>query len=239
MTADPAPLLALAGLILVKESGVPIPVPGDLVVLGAGVTASHGDLDPLAAVVALIAASILGGTIQFGLLRSIARPSILRLAERLGTTERVERQTDRLRRGGARGVAVARMTPGIRIVAIAASALAGLPAPVFLGGLIVGNAIFIGAHFGLGFVLGPAVVTAIGAALGPLAVVGFVVAAIGAAGWIILGRRRRATDPARAIGGPAEGGPAGIASWADACCPACLAIAVMADRPLGNSVASS
>lgn len=29
-------LLAILGLILVKEAGVPIPVPGDLVVIGAG-----------------------------------------------------------------------------------------------------------------------------------------------------------------------------------------------------------
>jgi len=234
MTVETAPLLVLAGLILVKESGVPIPVPGDLVVLGAGVTASRGDLDPLVAVIALFAASILGGTIQFGLLRSIARPSILRLADRLGTTERVERQSDRFRRGGARAVAVARMTPGVRIVAIAASALAGLPGAVFLGGLIVGNAIFIGAHFGLGFILGPAVVSAVGATLGPLAVVGLMVAAIGAAGWALLGRRHRAKDLARA-----RGGPAGIASWADACCPACLALAAMADRRLGSSIASA
>jgi hypothetical protein len=57
MDAETAPLLALAGLILLKEAGIPIPVPGDLVVLGAGVTASRGDLDPVITIVALIVAS--------------------------------------------------------------------------------------------------------------------------------------------------------------------------------------
>jgi membrane protein DedA with SNARE-associated domain len=227
MDAETAPLLVLAGLILVKEAGIPIPVPGDLIVLGAGVTASRGGLDPVVTIVALIVASIVGGSIQFAMLSSVARPTILRLADRLGTTERVERQTGRLRRGGARAVAVARMTPGVRIVAIAASALAGLPAAVFLGGLITGNAVFIAAHFGLGFALGPAVVTALGAALGPVAVAGLVVAAIGAVGWILLGRRRRTRGST-----PAGAGVAGMAAWADACCPACLTLAAIGDPPV-------
>jgi hypothetical protein len=33
---DVAPLLGLAGLLFLKEAGLPLPVPGDLLVLGAG-----------------------------------------------------------------------------------------------------------------------------------------------------------------------------------------------------------
>ena len=36
MPLELGPVFAIAGLILVKEAGVPIPVPGDLVVIGAG-----------------------------------------------------------------------------------------------------------------------------------------------------------------------------------------------------------
>ncbi len=225
MAAETAPLLALAGLILVKEAGIPIPVPGDLVVLGAGVAAARGDLDPVVALVALIAASVLGGSVQFGLLRSIARPTLLNLAERLGTTERVERQTDRLRRGGARGVAVARVTPGVRIVAVAASALAGLPGVVFLAGLIVGNALFIAAHFGLGYVVGEPIVRIVGGALGTLAVVGVALAGVGGVAWVLLGRRRRKDADAAAAG------LASAAAWADACCPACITLAAVSALP--------
>jgi membrane protein DedA with SNARE-associated domain len=219
MVADAAPLLALAGLILVKESGVPVPVPGDLVVLGAGVAASRGDLDPVVAVLTLIIASVAGGAIQFGLLRSVARPALLRLLTRLASAGRVDAQTERLRRGGARGVAVARVTPGLRIVAIAASALAGVPAAAFLSGLIVGNGLFIAAHFGLGYALGAPVLTVVGGALGPLAALGLAVAAIGAIGWFVLSRRRN--QP----GGDRRDALTGAVAWADACCPACLALA--------------
>jgi membrane protein DedA with SNARE-associated domain len=214
-------LLAIVGLILVKEAGVPIPVPGDLIVIGAGVAAGRGELDPGVALIAIVLASILGGVVQYGLLRSVARPALLRLLGRFSSAERVDRQTERLRRGGARSVAVARSTPGVRIVAIAASALAGIPAVAFVSGLAVGNALFITAHFGLGYVVGEPVVAAVGGALGPLAVAAVGLAAIGAIGWVILGRLRgrRAASPLPAV-----------AAWADACCPACLTLAAVEAR---------
>jgi membrane-associated protein len=217
MTPDPLPLLTLVGLIFVKEAGVPIPVPGDLVVLGAGVAASRGQFDPLAALVFLVAASIVGGAIQYGLLRSVARPTLLRLLARLGSADRIDRQTERFRRRGARSVAAARLTPGVRIVAIAASALAGIPAVAFVAGLAVGNGLFIAAHFGLGFVLGEPVLAIVGSALGPLAIIGVVVVATGAVGWLVLTRRRGQARP------PLEA----AMSWADACCPACLSLAAI------------
>jgi membrane-associated protein len=212
-------LLAIVGLILIKEAGLPIPVPGDLIVIGAGVAAGRGDLDPAVALVALVVASVAGGVIQFGLLRSVARPALLRVLSRITTTERIDSQAERLRRGGARSVAVARSTPGVRIVAIAASALADLPAAVFVAGLALGNAVFISAHFALGYLLGEPVLTAVGGALGPLAIAGVALAVVGAVGWIVLGRWRR-----RDVRSPI----AVIGDWADACCPACLTVAAVA-----------
>jgi membrane protein DedA with SNARE-associated domain len=220
MPPELAGVLAVAGLILVKEAGVPVPVPGDLVVIGAGVAAGRGDLDPVVALVAIVVASILGGILQYGLLRSVARPALLRLLARFGSAERVDRQTDRLRRGGARSVALARSTPGVRIVTIAASALAGVPAPAFVAGLAVGNALFIAAHFALGYVVGEPVLRAVGGLLGPLAVGIVVLAVVGGIGWFVIERRRGvARDPL-----------ATALAWTDACCPACLALAVAEGR---------
>jgi membrane protein DedA with SNARE-associated domain len=220
MSSDLAPVLAIAGLILVKEAGLPIPVPGDLVVIGAGVAAGRGDVEPVVALVAIVLASIVGGIIQYGLLRSVARPALIRLLGRLGSAERMDRETERLRRGGARSVAIARSTPGVRIVAIAASAIADVPAPAFIAGLAAGNALFIAAHFALGYVLGEPVVTAVSGLLGPLAI-GFVaLAVIGGVGWYLIGSRR----------GTAASPLATAGAWADACCPACLALGGLAAR---------
>jgi membrane protein DedA with SNARE-associated domain len=233
MTADPVPLLTIVALILVKEAGVPIPVPGDLVVIGAGVAAGRGDFDPLVALSAIVVASIAGGVVQYGLLRSVARPALLRLLGRFGSAARVDRQTERLRRGGARAVAVARSTPGVRIVAIAASALAGVPAIAFIGGLAAGNAFFIAAHFGLGYVLGESVLTSIGGALAPLAIAAIGLMLVGALGWLVLGRLR----------GRRQGSALSVAlTWTDACCPACLSAAaleaVRSNRPAGRPARS-
>jgi membrane protein DedA with SNARE-associated domain len=215
-------LLAILGLILVKEAGAPIPVPGDLVVIGAGVAAGRGELDPGVALVAIVLASIGGGIVQYGLLRSVARPALLRLLAWFGSAERIDRQTERLRRGGARSVAVARSTPGVRIVTIAASALAGIPAVAFVTGLAIGNAAFIAAHFALGYVVGEPVVALVGGALGPLAVAAIGLAVIGGAGWALLARRRGR----QAAVGAVSMLPAAVA-WADACCPACLTLATL------------
>jgi membrane-associated protein len=228
--ADLTPVLGLAGLILVKEIGVPVPVPGDLVVIGAGVAASRGDLDPLVALIALIVASIAGGTVQFGLLRSVARPAMLRLLARVGAAERVDRQAGRLREAGAGRIAAARMTPGVRVVTIAAGAIAGAPRGAFIAGLAVGNAVFISAHFGLGYVLGEPVVRVVGAALAPIAAIGLALAVVGLGGWLaIRARRSRAngtsTGDDRTRAEPvATDGRRAFASWADACCPACLVL---------------
>lgn len=216
-----AGLLAIVGLILLKEAGVPVPVPGDLIVIGAGVAASRGDLDTPSTLALIVGASIVGGVVQYGLIRSVGRPVLLRLLGRLTSAERLDRQTERLRRGGARSVAVARSTPGVRIVAIAASALAAIPPVAFVAGLAVGNALFIAAHFGLGYVLGEPLLAVVGGALGPLAIAGIVLAGLGAIAWFVITRRRAAPDPA------APDGLATIAAWADACCPACLVLAVV------------
>src|SRR5437660_527829 len=48
------PTLGLLGLLLVKESGVPIPIPGDLLVIGAGIAAA-------AAAAALVVFAAIGG----------------------------------------------------------------------------------------------------------------------------------------------------------------------------------
>jgi len=218
---EPAALLAIVGLILVKEAGIPVPVPGDLIVIGAGVAASRGELDPAVALGAIVVASIVGGAVQYGLLRSVARPLMLRILERLGSAERVERQTDRLRRGGATSVAIARSTPGVRIVAIAASALAGIPAVAFVVGLAIGNGLFIAAHFALGYAVGEPVVSLVGGALGPLAVAAAGLAVLGAIGWVVLGRLR---------GRRAASSLPSVAAWADACCPACLTLAAVEAR---------
>src|SRR5207245_2323423 len=109
--------------------------------------------------------------------------------ERFGIPrDRLDTQTTRLRGAGARGVALARMTPGLRVVAIAASGLADLPGPAFLAGLIVGNGVFMSAHFALGALVGEPAIRLVGKATTTLALVVVALAILGAVGWWLRGR---------------------------------------------------
>ena len=222
---EPLALIGLVALLLVKEAGVPIPVPGDLVVIGAG-AALAGD-PPLAAVALalILGAGYLGGTVQFGLMRGAVRRPLLALLARVGVpAERVEALAARLRRSGARGVAVARMTPGVRVGAIAACGLADLPTGTFVRGLVIGNSVFVAAHFALGFVLGAAAgpaIAGLGASIVPIVIGIVILAIVGAIGWAIVRRRRRRDAPI---------GLETLGAWADAACPACLAVAAMERR---------
>ena len=109
------------------------------------------------------------------------------------------------------------MTPGVRVVTIAAAALAALEFARFALGLAVGNAIFVGGHFVLGLAVGkPAL--AIVSSSGGLVLVALGLLALGAAGWWAI--RRRRTTAGSSLGG-------GALAWADASCPACLCLAVI------------
>jgi membrane-associated protein len=228
---DVAPLATLTGLLLIKEIGVPIPVPGDLLVLGAG-AATSGRAEAGIWLVAILAAGYVGGAIQFFLVRGAMRGPLLALLTRFGVPKaRLDGMAETLCAGGTRTVAIARATPGVRVATIAASGVAALPARAFLPGFLIGNTVFVGGHFALGFVLGkPAV--GIASELGnPIVLASILVllSAAGAIAWVRI-RRRRAAEPVEAIGSrqgvlvPSEGG---FAAWADAACPICFTLAAI------------
>ena len=225
---DALGLGGIAGLLFVKEAGVPVPVPGDLVVLTAGVAAAGGSIDPVVGLVVIVVAGIAGGIVQFGLVRGPGRALLLGVLRRVGVpSARIDALAARMGRRGATGVAVARMTPGVRVVAIAAAAIAAIRFGRFAVGLTIGNAVFVGTHFALGFAVGKPAIALVSGLAGAVAVV-VVLAIVGGVGWWYIGRRRRR---ARAGAGVVAESPA-VASWADAACPACLLLAVARIEPL-------
>lgn len=221
---EPLALAGVIGLLLVKEVGVPIPVPGDLVVVGTGAALAADAPTALLALLLILIAGYLGGTVQFALVRGAVRDPLLRLLARFGIPRsRIETLAAWLRRSGARGVAVSRMTPGVRVGSIAASGVADLRLRPFVVGLVVGNTVFVAAHFALGYVLGASAAALVAEASGlvlPI-VAGALLAVVGGAGWALI-RRRRRTD----VSAPA--------AWADAACPACLGLAALRVQPIFN-----
>jgi membrane protein DedA with SNARE-associated domain len=232
---DAAPLATLAGLLLLKEAGLPIPVPGDILVLGAG-AATSGRPEAAVWLLAILGAGYVGGTIQFLLVRGALRGPLLAMLTRLGVARaRLDSLAGTFSNKGARAVALARATPGLRMATIAASGIAALPARTFIPGLVAGNTVFVGAHFALGFVAGKPALAIASELANPvvLAAILILLSAAGAVAWALI--RRRGTSAATGMVGGQTPAPlaiqtpteAGVAAWADAACPICFTLAAV------------
>jgi membrane protein DedA with SNARE-associated domain len=226
---DVAPLATLAGLLLLKEMGVPIPVPGDLLVIGAG-AATSGRPEAAVWLAGILVAGYVGGTIQFLLIRSAMRRPLVALLARLGVSQsRLDGLAARFRAGGPRAIALARTTPGLRVAAIAASGVAGLPVRTFLPGFLAGNTIFVAAHFGLGFVVGKPALGIAAQLTNPAVLVAILagLSAVGAVAWLLVRRRIAAGADLSGSHEPQSTADAGVAAWMDAACPVCFSLAAV------------
>jgi membrane protein DedA with SNARE-associated domain len=81
---DIAPLITVLAVLLVKEAGIPIPIPGDLLVLGAGIAAAGHGLTALGEILAILLVGYVGGGLQFALVRGTLRRPLLRILARVG-----------------------------------------------------------------------------------------------------------------------------------------------------------
>jgi membrane protein DedA with SNARE-associated domain len=214
-------LLAIFVLLLVKGLGVPIPIPGDFLMLLAGVRAASGD-DPLWLVMgALMAAVLLAGGAQYALARGPSRAVVYRFGRYVGLTPpRLDKAADAVRKRGPVAVAIGTMTPGLGMLTVIAAGLAGLAAVRFAGGLTVGSTIFIALHIVLGYLFGPSVLTMLDNIHLPVVPVLVGLALVGLAVWLGRSflRRRRGTaapddEPLRAV-----------AAWTEAACPICMVV---------------
>jgi membrane protein DedA with SNARE-associated domain len=197
-------LLALFVVMLLKESGVPVPVPSDLLMLLAGAQAAAGAFGVPELAVAVLIAVFVGATVQFLAVRTVGRRLVESVGPRLGLDpSRVERGAERLRRRGALGVFLGLNVPGARAGVVVAAGLARLAYGPFAGAAVAGSAVFHGWHIALGYLAGPAAA----ALLGPGALVVLaVLAALGLIAWLLLRARARTT----------------VRAWSEAACPACL-----------------
>ncbi len=217
-------LIAIFVVMLLKEIGIPVPIPGDLIMLAAAAQAAIGKIDLLQAFGAILLAMVVGAWIQYLLVRLLGRPFLYRFGRYVGLTEeRLDRVAETIRRGGVPAISVSLVTPGVRIATVPACGLAELPYRSFFTGVIVGSGVFLALHFVIGYVGGPlvnAVMSVINMPMLALIVAFFLV---GLAGWMLI-RRRKQGETVTAV--------EWLGDWADASCPICLFVgAVNYRRP--------
>jgi len=208
-------LLAAFGLRLVTAAGVPIPIPGDVILLATAARAAEGKLLLWQAFVVLLVALSLGGVVQFLIARGPGRRLVYRYGRLLGLTqERLDRVAAGVRRGGLLGIGAAVLTPCLRTAVVPACGVAAIPLRAFVPGLVLGSGVDLGLHFALGY-LGASILSSL-ASFGWVLLVALLL--VGLAAWLVLMRRRRASAAAAAV------------AWTQATCPVCLVVGAIGSQ---------
>ncbi|MFN8474990.1 MAG: VTT domain-containing protein [Anaerolineae bacterium] len=212
-------LIAIFIIMLLKEIGLPIPIPSDLLMLAAAAQAAAGRYILWQGFGIILLAMIVGALVQYMLVRSFGRPMLDRVGRYIGLPpERVDKASALMRKGGTVGIATSLTTPGVRIATVPACALAEVPIPNFLLGVLIGSGIFLALHFAIGYIGGPIISLIMNAGGMAALLVVVALAVIGLVVWLWL--RRRGKTKAEAQAATMEG----VGDWLDACCPVCLAI---------------
>ncbi len=216
-------VLAIFAVMVLKESGVPLPVPSDLILITAGAQAATGALPLLPLILVVEAALLIGGSVQFVLARSVGRQVVYRLGRRIGLSQaRLEQAGAFLQKRGSLAIVLGLNIPGARAGIIPSAGLAGFAYRVFAPAMFAGSSLFYGWHLALGYLVGPSAIALFGNLHLPILPVLIGLALVGLVAWLLLRARRKAG---------AAAGEAGVLdsvnNWTEAACPACLAVAAL------------
>jgi membrane protein DedA with SNARE-associated domain len=161
-------LLAAFVFLLIEEAGVPVPVPGDVLMLVLGVHAGRDTtqlafLNPefLKAVATTWVGTIIGSSILYWVSRWAGRSLVYRYGRFIRLTpERLDFAEKWLNKHGSRAVFVGRLVPGLRIVTAVACGVFDVPFRVFFPAMALGALLYIVVYTLLGYYLGDPVLRA-------------------------------------------------------------------------------
>jgi membrane-associated protein len=151
-------LVAAFVFLLIEEAGVPVPVPGDFLMLILGVRARQGDVSLWQAIAVMEAATVLGSTFLYAGARLAGRGLVYRYGRFVRLSpDRLDRAEHWLKEHGTRAVFLGRLVPGLRIVTAVACGVFSVPVWVFVPAMALGALLYIGVYTLLGYFLGPPV----------------------------------------------------------------------------------
>jgi membrane protein DedA with SNARE-associated domain len=108
---------ALFALLFVEEAGIPLPAPGDTVILLAGAQVDKGQASLLVVVLFVVLSTLLGSSILYWISRLGGMPVVLRVCQFLHIKEeRLEKLGVWIRRHRGVAIVFGRLTPGLRTV---------------------------------------------------------------------------------------------------------------------------
>jgi membrane protein DedA with SNARE-associated domain len=151
-------LVAAFVFLLIEEAGVPVPVPGDFLMLILGVRARQGEVPLWQAIAVMEAATLIGATFLYTAARLAGRGLVYRYGRFVRLSpERLDGAERWLKQHGSRAVFLGRLVPGLRIVTAVACGVFSVPVWVFVPAMAVGALLYIVAYTLVGYFLGPPV----------------------------------------------------------------------------------
>lgn len=142
-------------LVFLVEAGIPIPIPYDILILGAGLR----QVNFLLIAVAVVSGNLAGSTVLYLISLKFGHPILHKSVKFLSISEKrailVEKWFDRW---GGFAIVLARLIPGLRFAATVLSGIFSLPYfKVFLPYLFLGSVLWVSLYWILGAVLGEGV----------------------------------------------------------------------------------
>ncbi|HEY3058437.1 MAG TPA: DedA family protein [Chloroflexota bacterium] len=190
-------LLAAFVVLLVEEAGVPVPVPGDFLMLYLGVRAGEGWVPLWQAIVVMELATIVGATVLYTAARLGGRGLVYRYGRFIRLTpERLDNAETWLKQHGSRAVFLGRLLPGLRIVTAVACGVFEVPPRIFLPAMSLGALLYIVVYTLLGYYFGQPVLDLIEAIHLPFGLLGSLIPLAILVWWTVRARQglgRRAT----------------------------------------------
>lgn len=148
-------ILGLAAIMAIEEAGIPLPIPGDLILAFAGSQIPRGLFSPLAAYLASVIGVSIGATFLYLAFRLGGRPFVYKYGKFiLLPPDRVHHLEEWFAAHGKIAILWGRFIPGFRVFLSGIAGLVGLPYRYFLPQIIISSTLWIIIFMGAGFLLG-------------------------------------------------------------------------------------
>jgi membrane protein DedA with SNARE-associated domain len=150
-------LPALFIAIAIEEAGIPIPVPGDALVMLAGAEAHSTPAHALAVIAVSSLAVFLGSSLLYAVMRRGGHPLLVRYGKYLHITERrVANMKTWLERRGRLAIIAGRLIPGLRIPTTVLAGSSGLSYREYAGTAAIAAVVWSCFYYAVGGILGRA-----------------------------------------------------------------------------------
>lgn len=146
-------------LLIAEEAGVPLPVPGDMLIAYVGYEASRGYISYALAFILFLGSALLGSSLLFYLSSRFGHKLVMKVGKFLDIDEKkVTFIEDKFKKYGPWVIIVGRHVPGFRIAVTIVSGMSKVTYKVFILSTFISSCVWVVFYLWLGSKIGPKVI---------------------------------------------------------------------------------